>query len=174
MIDRPGRIWVADVAERSMEPALRPGDRLLVLPAGPKGLPGLPGLPPIGRSAILARDGRFDVKRVAPPPPGVSGLWLLGDNAARSRDSRHDGALPLSGHRGRVIYRNGPGVRPCRNPSVPYDRALELRSRFRETAPLGGSMLPPASRSAQDSRALGPLRHTWHRVARTSSGRLQG
>ena len=91
-----------------MEPALLPGDRLLVLPAGPKGLPGLRGAPPIGSVVIVARQDRFDVKRVAPPPPGVTGLWLLGDNAALSRDSRHDGALPLSALRGRVIYRIGP------------------------------------------------------------------
>ena len=91
-----------------MEPALLPGDRLLVLPAGPSGLPGLRGAPPIGSVVIVALDGRLDVKRVAPPPPGVSGLWLLGDNDALSRDSRHDGALPLSALRGRVFYRIGP------------------------------------------------------------------
>lgn len=91
-----------------MEPALLPGDRLLVLPAGPGGLPGLTGSPPIGSIVIIEREGRLDVKQVAPPPPGVSELWLLGDNAALSRDSRHDGALPLSALRGRVIYRIGP------------------------------------------------------------------
>ena len=91
-----------------MEPALLPGDRLLVLPAGPNGLPSLRGAPPIGSVVIVEREGRFDVKRVAPPPPGASGLWLLGDNAALSRDSRHDGAQPLSTLRGRVVYRIGP------------------------------------------------------------------
>ena len=91
-----------------MEPALLPGDRLLVLPAGPNGLPGFRSAPPIGSIVIIEREGRLDVKRVAPPPPGVSDLWLLGDNAALSRDSRHDGALPLSALRGRVIYRIGP------------------------------------------------------------------
>lgn len=91
-----------------MEPALLPGDRLLVLPAGPNGLPGLRDAPPIGSVVIVARVGRFEVKRVAQPPAGVSGLWLLGDNAALSRDSRHDGAQPLSALRGRVIYRIGP------------------------------------------------------------------
>ena len=91
-----------------MEPALISGDRLLVLPAGPNGLPGLRGAPPIGSVVIVAREGRFDVKRVAQPPAGVSGLWLLGDNAALSRDSRHDGAQPLSALRGRVLFRIGP------------------------------------------------------------------
>lgn len=91
-----------------MEPALLPGDRLLLLPSGPGGLPGLRGTPPIGSVVVVERDGRLDVKRVAPPPPGESGLWLLGDNEALSRDSRHDGALPLSALRARVVYRIGP------------------------------------------------------------------
>ena len=97
-----------------MEPALRSGDRLLVLPAGPGGLPGLRGSPPIGSVVIVAREGRLDVKRVASPPPGISGLWLLGDNAALSRDSRQDGPVPLSALRGRVIYRIGPRGRTGR------------------------------------------------------------
>jgi len=97
-----------------MEPALLPGDRLLVLPAGPNGLPGLRGAPPIGSMVIVAREGRLDVKRVASPPPGISGLWLLGDNAALSRDSRQDGPVPLSALRGRVIYRIGPRGRTGR------------------------------------------------------------
>ena len=101
-----------------MEPALLPGDRLLVLPAGPKGLPGLRGAPPIGSVVIVARQDRFDVKRVAPPPPGVTGLWLLGDNAALSRDSRHDGAQPLSALRGRVVDRIGPRGRRGRIPAA--------------------------------------------------------
>lgn len=101
-----------------MEPALLPGDRLLVLPAGPNGLLGLRGTPPIGSVVIVARDGRLDVKRVATPPPGVAGLWLLGDNAERSRDSRQDGAVPLSALRGRVIYRIGPRGRRGRIPAV--------------------------------------------------------
>ena len=101
-----------------MEPALLPGDRLFVLPAGPSGLPGLRGVPPIGSVVIVAREGRFDVKRVAPPPPGTSGLWLVGDNAALSRDSRRDGSLPLSALRGRVIYRIGPRGRRGRIPAA--------------------------------------------------------
>ena len=91
-----------------MEPALLPGDRLLVLPAGPSGLPGFRGAPAIGSIVIVEHEGRLDVKRVAPLPPGVSGLWLLGDNATLSRDSRQDGPVPLSALRGRVIYRIGP------------------------------------------------------------------
>ncbi len=101
-----------------MEPALRPGDRLLVLPACPNGLPGLRGAPPIGCVVIVEREGRFEVKRVAPPPAGVIGLWLLGDNAALSRDSRHDGAQPLSALRGRVIFRIGPRGRRGRIPAA--------------------------------------------------------
>ena len=48
---RARRIWRAVVVDRSMEPALRPGDRLLVLPAGPNGLPWLRGAP---RDALVA------------------------------------------------------------------------------------------------------------------------
>lgn len=91
-----------------MEPALLPGDRLLVAPAGPHGLPGLRGVPPIGSVVIVAREGRLDVKRVAPNPTGGTGLWLLGDNAELSHDSRHDGAVSLSALRGRVLFRLGP------------------------------------------------------------------
>ena len=63
----------------------------------------------IVRSLWSGPDGwRFDVKRVAAAPPGITGLWLLGDNAERSRDSRHDGPLPLAALRGRVIWRLAP------------------------------------------------------------------
>jgi len=104
------RVWRAIVRGNSMEPALREGDRLLVLPAGPHGLPGLRGLPPIGSVVVVERAGRLDVKRVAAPaaplPPGT--LWLLGDNAAASTDSRTLGPAPLDALRGRAIWRSGP------------------------------------------------------------------
>lgn len=102
-----------------MEPALLPGDRLLVLPAGPGGLPGLRGAPPVGSVVIVERADRLDVKRIGPSPPGVLGLWLLGDHAKLSRDSRHDGELPLSALRGRVVFRIGPSGRRGRIPPAP-------------------------------------------------------
>jgi phage repressor protein C with HTH and peptisase S24 domain len=105
----PRRIWRAIVTGDSMEPALRAGDRLLVLPAGERGLPGLRGLPPLGSIVVVEREGRLEVKRVARPPDGTPErtLWLLGDNPARSTDSRQFGALPLSALRARVVWRSG-------------------------------------------------------------------
>jgi hypothetical protein len=113
------RIWRAVVAENSMAPALLPGDSLLVLPAGPNGLPWLRRAPRIGSIVIAEREGRLDVKRVARSPKSAlksaphqsDALWLLGDNAAASSDSRHGGPVPLSAIRGLVIFRTGPAGR---------------------------------------------------------------
>jgi len=71
-----------------MEPALRPGDRLLVdYRRRPR-----PG------DVVLARfpDGTLAVKRVDSPRSTVSGgpgWWLLSDNPAEGVDSRHRGAF---------------------------------------------------------------------------------
>ena len=113
------RIWRAVVAENSMTPELLPGDSLLVLPAGPNGLPWLRRAPRIGSIVIAEREGRLDVKRVARSPESAlesaphqsDSLWLLGDNAAASSDSRHGGPVPLSALRGLVIFRTGPAGR---------------------------------------------------------------
>ena len=113
------RIWRAVVAESSMTPALLPGDSLLVLPAGPNGLPWLRRAPRVGSIVIAEREGRLDVKRVARSPESApesaphqsDALWLLGDNAAASSDSRHSGPVPLSALRGLVIFRTGPAGR---------------------------------------------------------------
>ena len=113
------RIWRAVVVESSMTPALLPGDSLLVLPAGPNGLPWLRRAPRVGSIVIAEREGRLDVKRVARSPESAldsaphqsDALWLLGDNAAASSDSRHSGPVPLSALRGLVIFRTGPAGR---------------------------------------------------------------
>ncbi len=113
------RIWRAVVVENSMTPALLPGDSLLVLPAGPNGLPWLRRAPRVGSIVIAEREGRLDVKRVARAPESAlesaphqsDALWLLGDNAAASSDSRHSGPVPLSALRGLVIFRTGPAGR---------------------------------------------------------------
>lgn len=109
------RIWRAVVAETSMTPALLPGDSLLVLPAGPHGLPWLRRPPRVGSIVIAEREGRLDIKRVARLPENTSdqpdALWLLGDNATASNDSRHTGPVPLSALRGLVIFRTGPAGR---------------------------------------------------------------
>jgi signal peptidase I len=80
----------------SMEPAYRAGDRLLV-----NRLAYLRSSPEIG-DAVVFRDperrGRLLIKRVAPPAsdrPG-SRVYVLGDNAQESRDSRHFGAIKRS------------------------------------------------------------------------------
>jgi len=113
---RARRIWRAVVVDRSMEPALRAGDRLLVLPAGPGGLPLLAGGARAGSVVIVEREGRFDVKRVG----GITGgaLWLLGDNAAASSDSRASGPVPLHALRGIVVWRSGPHGRRGRIPKL--------------------------------------------------------
>jgi len=73
----------------SMEPAYRPGDRLIV-----NRLAYLRRPPVIGDVVVLRDpddDSRLLIKRVASPDgdgaPGAH-VWLLGDNAAESRDSR--------------------------------------------------------------------------------------
>jgi hypothetical protein len=107
-----------------MEPALREGDRLIVAPAGPRGLLGFRGRPPIGSVVIVEREGRLDIKRVASEPRGVQhagaalGLWLLGDHANASTDSRSSGPVPLSALRGRAIWRSGPAGRRGRIPPL--------------------------------------------------------
>ena len=115
MVMTARRIWRAVVAERSMAPTLEPGDTLLLLPAGPHGLPWLRGAPCVGSIVIAERDGRLDVKRVAAWPAGTlqtpNALWLLGDNAAASSDSRQDGPVPLSALRGILLFRTGPSGR---------------------------------------------------------------
>ena len=86
------RLVVYEIAERSMEPALRPGDWALGTRQPRRLCPG---------DIIVYRDpARADleiVKRVAvPPAPITSGeVWLLGDNPdAGSIDSRTMGPLP--------------------------------------------------------------------------------
>ena len=88
-----------------MEPALTPGDRVLVLRLRPR-----PG------DVIALRDprdaGRTILKRVA----AVDGddVVVLGDNAAASTDSRTFGPVPRSSVLGRVVYRYAPTARAGR------------------------------------------------------------
>lgn len=91
----------------SMEPAYRPGDRLLV-----NRLAYLRRPPALG-DAVVIRDpehpSRLLLKRVAEVPAGLEAppgrIYVLGDNATESRDSRHFGALPRSAVVGRVWRR---------------------------------------------------------------------
>ncbi|HXB48192.1 MAG TPA: S24 family peptidase [Streptosporangiaceae bacterium] len=82
------------VAERSMEPALRPGDWLLVWRGLSDGRP--PRIRP-GRLVIARHPAQTDlllVKRAAAHRPG--GWWLESDNsaAAGAVDSRSFGPVP--------------------------------------------------------------------------------
>jgi nickel-type superoxide dismutase maturation protease len=93
------------VQGRSMEPALEPGDWLLVDPDAYRGRAPAPG------ELVLAPDprepGRLLVKRVA--SIDVDGhLELLGDAPAASTDSRHFGMIDPAGVRGRPWFRYWP------------------------------------------------------------------
>src|SRR4051812_25991578 len=83
---RGGRGWgVVRVAGRSMEPALRPGD-LLVVRRGAAVRPG-----DVVVATFLARPGVLAVKRVV--QRAGDGWWLAGDNAAATDDSRSYGPV---------------------------------------------------------------------------------
>ena len=97
-------LWRVAVAERSMEPALRPGDWLLVR----RGL--RPGRPPRirpGRLVIARHPDRPDlllVKRVTRREQ--RGWWLESDNpGAGAVDSRHFGPVGPDQIEGRVLIR---------------------------------------------------------------------
>jgi nickel-type superoxide dismutase maturation protease len=96
-------LWRVAVAERSMEPALQPGDWLLVRRSLRAGRP--PRVRP-GRLVIARHPGRPDlllVKRAARREPG--GWWLESDNpGAGAVDSRSFGVVPPELIEGRVRY----------------------------------------------------------------------
>jgi len=104
------RLVTFEIAERSMEPALRPGDWALGT-RRPRRL--RPGDVVVYRDP--ARPGFEIVKRVAAPPTPIAPgeMWLLGDNpGAGSIDSRTLGPLPRewATARLRLRYRPGPPV----------------------------------------------------------------
>jgi nickel-type superoxide dismutase maturation protease len=106
-------IWRAKVTERSMEPALRPGDCLLIRRTRRI----RPGQVVVARHPD--RPEMLLVKRAARRADG--GWWLESDNpGAGAVDSRRFGAVPGSLIEGRVLARywrarpllpNGPGTR---------------------------------------------------------------
>ncbi|MEA2622963.1 MAG: hypothetical protein QOH61_1873 [Chloroflexota bacterium] len=101
------RSWDArvDVAGRSMEPALEPGDWLLVDPDAYAG-----GPPRVGQ-LVLCPDPRTPerllIKRVGSVAPDGA-VELLGDAPAESTDSRVFGTVPASDVRGRPWFRYWP------------------------------------------------------------------
>ena len=103
-------LWRVAVAERSMEPALLPGDWLLVRRPVRTGrpVPVRPGQVVIARHP--ARPGMLLVKRAARRDPG--GWWLVSDNPdAGAVDSRAFGCVPPELVEGRVLMRYWPAGR---------------------------------------------------------------
>ena len=92
-----------EVTGDSMLPALRPGDRLLVLRHA-RARPG-----DVVALADPRRPSRVLVKRVA--GRGPEGITVLGDNPAASTDSRALGPVTRAAVRGRAVYRYFPDSR---------------------------------------------------------------
>ena len=92
------------VAGRSMEPALRDGDWVIVAPLA---------RPPRVGEIVLARDPRVAerlvLKRVARVKGGA--CMLLGDRPEESTDSRTFGPVALSAVLGRAVFRYAPLLR---------------------------------------------------------------
>ena len=97
-------LWRVAVAERSMEPALRPGDWLVVRRTM---VPGRSLRVRAGQLVVARHPGRpglLIVKRAARLDAG--GWWLASDNpAAGAVDSRAFGAIPGHLIEGRVLLR---------------------------------------------------------------------
>lgn len=97
-------LWRVAVAERSMEPALHPGDWLLTWRGLNRNCP--PRVRP-GQLVVARHPAQPDlllVKRAAREVPG--GWWLESDNFGVGEvDSRQFGAVPLDLIEGRVLLR---------------------------------------------------------------------
>ena len=110
-------LWRVAVAERSMEPSLRPGDWLVVRRTM---IPGRSLRVRAGQLVVARHPGRpglLIVKRAARLDGG--GWWLASDNpAAGAVDSRAFGAVPASLIEGRVLLRYWP-VRRGQQPAGP-------------------------------------------------------
>lgn len=90
------------IAEESMAPALMPGDRVAAVRSPRRLRPG-------DVVVFELRPGFEVVKRIAPSPPGVEGLWVLGDNpGAGSVDSRTIGPIEPDRVAARVELRTHP------------------------------------------------------------------
>src|ERR1022692_977004 len=105
-----------------MEPALLPGDWLLVRRPLRAGRPGPGRAGPVGRvrpARPPAGPGMLLVKRAARRDPG--GWWLVSDNPdAGAVDSRAFGCVPPELVEGRVVMRYWPAVRNRRcEPRLP-------------------------------------------------------
>lgn len=106
------------IPQASMAPAIEPGDRVLVSKWGWVPEDARMGDVLVFRAA--ADCGRNYIKRVAGLPGDTVGdgvvvppghLWMLGDNAESSRDSREFGPIPFTAFVGLVTYRYWPPTR---------------------------------------------------------------
>lgn len=97
------RIRRVEVTGASMQPALEPGDRVLVVRAGRLRTGDIVAFP----DPRLPQ--RTMVKRVA--AAAGDGVVVLGDNPDASTDSRHFGPIRNESIVGRLVYRYGPEVR---------------------------------------------------------------
>ena len=95
------RPWRVTVSGHSMEPALREGDWLLVVPSR--------RTPRVG-DVVLVRDPREATRLLLKRIAGVSAetVSVAGDRADRSTDSRHFGPVPLGDVIGRAAFRYAP------------------------------------------------------------------
>ena len=110
-------LWRVAVAERSMEPSLRPGDWLLVRRSMRPGHP--PRIRP-GQLVIAQHPGRPElllVKRAARTE--ADGWWLESDNPqAGAVDSRAFGPVPAGLIEGRVLMRYWPAHHSRHRPAL--------------------------------------------------------
>ena len=121
-------IWRAKVTERSMEPALRPGDCLLIRRTRRI----RPGQVVVARHP--ERPEMLLVKRAARQAGG--GWWLESDNpGAGAVDSRRFGAVPGSLIEGRVL------ARYWRARSLPRTGRVSAPAHTRTAPPGGGAVL---------------------------------
>ena len=109
--------------DESMLPTLRPGDRLLVDPAAFRHRPPAPG------EIVVLRDpevpGRLLIKRVErvdPGPAPAGSVYVVGDEPARSRDSRAFGPVPARSLVGRAYRCYAPAGRRGDLGRAPPDR----------------------------------------------------
>jgi nickel-type superoxide dismutase maturation protease len=100
----------------SMMPTLRSGDRVIV----DRWTYRLRSPRPGEVALVEGPDGRPVVKRVDRGPLApATGVWLLGDNAGSSLDSRSFGPVPRERVLGRVVVRLWPPGRVGPAPSAP-------------------------------------------------------